>query len=394
MTRERARRAARAGEHLVGPVRSSRTELPDAPNVLVIETGLKGELLVITPALRAIRTAYPGARITVAVTPGSAPVLVGNPNVDRLLALSKRERAGFFGLLRVASWIRAKRFDVAFVLHTSFRSALAAAMGAVPVRAGLSSEGRGFLLTHRTPRDRAAYEVDEHLKVLDLLDVPSAGRELELHLTEEERDAGRSLLAGGADEGPLVVLHPGASREIRRWPAERFAELGAMLSSQEGAAVVFAFGPRERALAERVERWSADEGLPKPVTVFPETVRILGAVFERALVVVTNNTGPMHVAAAVGVPGVFIHGPTPVARWQPPGGGFAAVFARGAPCRPCDSPTCRADSLVCMESVTVEEVYAAVRGLLGGSDAGGGPPGHSVSACCESRDSVKPGGSE
>jgi len=370
----------------VSRARSTAIELPDAPNVLVIETGLVGELLVITPALRAIRTAYPAARITVAVTPGSAPVLVGNPNVDRLLALSKRERGGFLGLLRLASWIRAKRFDVALVLHTSFRSALAAAIGAVPVRAGLSSEGRGFLLTHKTPRDRAAYEVDEHLKVLGLLGVPSAGRELELHLTEEERDAARSLLPGGADESPLVVLHPGASREIRRWPAERFAELGARLSSRAGAAVVFAFGPRERPLAERVELWFERERLPKPSTVFPESVRILGAVFERADAVVTNNTGPMHVAAAVGTRGVFIHGPTPVARWHPPGERFAAVFARGAPCRPCDSPSCRMDSLVCMESVAVDEVYAAVLELLReagaaqaaprGSTSGAEPRGH------------------
>jgi heptosyltransferase-2 len=370
----------------VGRARSIAIELPDAPNVLVIETGLVGELLVITPALRAIRTAYPAARITVAVTPGSAPVLVGNPNVDRLLALSKRERGGFLGLLRLASWIRAKRFDVALVLHTSFRSALAAAIGAVPVRAGLSSEGRGFLLTHKTPRDRAAYEVDEHLKVLELLGVPSAGRELELHLTEEERDAARSLLPGGADESPLVVLHPGASREIRRWPAERFAELGARLSSRAGAAVVFAFGPRERPLAERVELWFERERLSMPSTVFPENVRILGAVFERADAVVTNNTGPMHVAAAVGTGGVFIHGPTPVARWHPPGERFAAVFARGAPCRPCDSPSCRMDSLVCMESVAVDEVYAAVLELLGeagaaeaaprGSTWGAEPRGH------------------
>ncbi len=344
--------------------RADSEELPEAPRILVLETGLVGELLVITPALRAIRKARPSADVTVVATPGSAPVLVGNPNVDRLLPLAGRERRGFFGLMRLASWIRAKRFDVAFVFHTSFRSALAAAMGAVPVRAGLSCEGRGFLLTHRTARDRSAYEVDEHLGVLRLLGIPADGRELELHLTAEEREEARRLLPERDDGRPVVGLHPGASREIRRWPAERFAELGAELGSLADAAVFYTFGPREHALAAIVRDRYAADGLPEPVTTFPRNLRVLGGLFAEADAVVTNNTGPMHIAAAVGVPGVFIHGPTPVARWQPPGDRYVPIMGGGVECRPRDSPRCRKDSLECMDAVTVAQVLEAVVGLF------------------------------
>lgn len=344
--------------------------LPSAPNVLAVETGLIGELLVVTPALRALRKAYPEARVTALVSPGSAPVLVGNPAVNRMLPIAKERRAGAVGLFGLAAWFRSQHFDAALVFHTSFRSALTSALARVPVRAGLSSEGRGFLLTHKARRDRGAYEVDEHLKVLGLLGVPGDGRALELRLLAEEREEAARVLGDGTEGRRLVGLHPGAGREIRRWPVERFAELGARLR-ESGAEPVFAFGPREDALAEAVHAWWRAHGLPEPRAVRPRTLRVLGALFERMDAVVTNNTGPMHVAAAVGTPGVFIHGPTPVARWQPPGDRWAAVFADDVPCRPCDSPRCRMDRLLCMEGVTVDRLQATVEGILGAGRAGG-----------------------
>jgi ADP-heptose:LPS heptosyltransferase len=381
-----------------------RELVPDAPSILVIETGLLGELLVITPALRALKARWPDSTVTVLTSPGSAPVLVGNPNVDRLLPLSKRERAGFLGLMRLASWIRAKRFDAALVFHTSFRSALVAFLGAVPVRAGLSCEGRGFLLTHKLPRNRSAYEVDEHLGVVGLLGVEPRGRQLELHLTDEERAEAESLLrdveglaagpsglatssteletassglsvssSGSAARGgqrALVCLHPGASRAIRRWPAERFAELGARLASLPGVAVAYAFGPKERDVCEAVARWYEDARLDGPTMLHPRSARVLGAVFECSAAVVTNNTGPMHVAAAVGAPGVFIHGPTPVGRWQPPGDDHVPVFADSVPCRPCDTWQCAQDSLLCMEAVDVDRVFEEISRLLGAGSEG------------------------
>ena len=337
--------------------------LPESPEILVMETGLLGELLVITPALRAVKRTWPDSRVTVIVSPGSAPVLVGNPNVDRLLPLSRSERSGFLGVMRISSWIRAKRFDAALVLHTSFRSALSAFLGAVPVRAGLSCEGRGFLLTHKVPRDRSAYEADEHLRVVSLLGVEAAGRELELHLSDDERGEAAELLSD-VGERPFVCLHPGASREIRRWPVERFAELGAELGRSNCVDVVYAFGPKEEDLAAAVRSWYEDNGAGAPLVCLPRTVRVLGAVFERAAACVTNDTGPMHVAAAVGTPGVFIHGPTPVDRWHPPGDRYVPLFAEDVPCRPCDSPTCAAESLLCMEALSVARVLDAVRGVL------------------------------
>jgi ADP-heptose:LPS heptosyltransferase len=335
--------------------------LPDAPKLLAIETGLIGELLVITPALRAVKKARPESHVTVMVRPGSAPVLIGNPHVDRLLAPSKKERGGVGGVLRLSAWIRSQRFDAALVFHTSFRSALTAALGAVPVRAGLSSEGRGFALTHRASRDRSAYEVEEHLKVIGLLGIRPDGRELELHLSDEERQEALRLIGELGPRSKLVGLHPGASRRTRRWPAARFAELAARLSREHEITPVFFYGPGEQDLRVAVDDWWAGHDLRRPSSFLPRNIRMLGALFEKMDAVVTNNTGPMHIAAAVGVRGVFIHGPTPVARWQPPGERYTPLFAEDVECRPCDGPRCRVDRLACMEAVGVDEVLGAVR---------------------------------
>jgi len=219
-----------------------QVELPDSPRLLVMETGLIGELLMITPLLRAIGRAFPSADVTVMARPGSAPVLVGNPHVKKLLPLIKKERNGFLGVMRLASWVRSRDFDAVIVLHTSFRSALIALMGAAPVRAGLSSEGRGFILTHKRPRDLTAYQVDEHLAVLELLGVPSDGRQLDLFLTEKERRSARELLGDRAEHGRLVGLHPGAIDEIRRWPVRLFVELAGRLEREAGVTPVFFLG--------------------------------------------------------------------------------------------------------------------------------------------------------
>lgn len=344
--------------------RRKAIELPERPRILIMETGLIGELLAITPVLRAIGKRWPEAEVTVMVRPGSAPVLVGSPYVTKLLPLISKERKGFLGVMRLASWVRSRDFDAALVLHTSFRSALITLMGVVPVRAGLSCESRGFMLTHKKQRDRAAYEVDEHLAVAALLGIDDDGRSLDLFLTEGERRSGRTLINTLRPSGRLVGLHPGASRDIRRWPVRSFVELGARLADA-GVTPVYFFGPREEDLAGAVDLLFEDRGLVRPAMRRPGNIRMLGAAFELMDAVVTNNTGPMHVAAAVGTRGVFIHGPTPVGRWHPPGDDFVAIYGDGVACRPCDSPACARGRLLCMEAVSVESVFDAVMGLLG-----------------------------
>jgi heptosyltransferase-2 len=338
-------------------------EFPATARFLVIETGFVGDVLVTTPALRAIRRACPDCSITALIRPASGIVLVGNPNVSRLLPLGKEDRSGPMAVLRVASWIRAQRFDAAFIFRPSFRSALLPALGGVPVRAGLSSEGRGLFLTHRAPFVREESEVRKHLKVVGLVGIPPAGQELEMFLTEEEREEAARLLRA-APGRPLVAIHPGANWPVRRWPAERFAELGDRIVGECGAKVAYLAGPADTRTIAAVRRWYRSHGREEPTVLEPPNVRVLAAVFESADVAVTNDSGPLHIASAVGSQSVFIHGPTLVERAHLPDPRHTDLFAAGVPCRPCDSTTCDQGRLLCFEGVTVDMALEAVAARL------------------------------
>ncbi|MCK4680256.1 glycosyltransferase family 9 protein, partial [bacterium] len=180
----------------------------------------------------------------------------------------------------------------------------------------------------------------------------------------------------------------------RRWPIRLFVELAGRLEREAGVTPVFFFGPREEDLAHAVTELRAWEGAAPPALHAPGSIRVLAAAFELMDAVVTNNTGPMHMAAAVGAPGVFIHGPTPVARWHPPGERFIPVYADGLGCRPCDTSTCAQDRLLCMENVTVDRVFEAVCKLLdAGARTVGGARGDGTRGRREGRD-LSPGEQE
>lgn len=165
---------------------SRKNELPERPKVLVFATGSVRTVLAATPALRAVKEARPAADVTVMVSPPSARALVGNPHVDRLLVLSERERRGFFGLMRLASWIRAKAFDAALVFDTAFPNALAAAMAAVPLRAGFADRTPRLVLPLRVTR--GGDEIGGRLDVVRLLGVQPFGREPEVHVPPRDRN--------------------------------------------------------------------------------------------------------------------------------------------------------------------------------------------------------------
>ncbi|MBD3368447.1 MAG: hypothetical protein GF405_09805 [Candidatus Eisenbacteria bacterium] len=338
--------------------RTDVPEFPAKPRFLVMETGFVGDVLVVTPALRALRTAFPDAEMTALVRPKSGMVLIGTPNVTRLLPLPKEHRRGFFAVMGLASWVRGQRFDAAFVFRPSFRSALIPFLAGVPTRAGLSSEGRGLLLTHKAPFEPSMSEVTKHLTVAGLVGAEPAGDQLEMFLTDEERSDASELL-GDSPDRPVVVIHPGANWPIRRWYPERFAELGARLR-EEGVSVFYLAGPADAEVLAAIRDWYEREGIESPTVLEPPNVRVLAAVIEAADLAVTNNSGPLHLTSAVGTEGVFIHGPTPVERWHLQDPRHTDIAAADVDCRPCDSTSCLHDTFRCLDRISVDRVYEAV----------------------------------
>jgi heptosyltransferase-2 len=336
-------------------VPAPRALLVRAPNWL-------GDAVMATPTLAALRAGLPGSRITVLARPGVADVLAGHPAIDELMVDDHRgAHAGVGGRWRLASAIRDRGFDAALLLTNSFGSALLAALARVPVRVGYRTDGRGPLLTRALalPPKPLPHMTRYYLDLAAPWGVTGDPRAVSLVVTRAERDAAEHRLAewGLGPENRVVGVNPGAAYgSAKRWPAERFAAVAARLVG-EGAAVVVLGGASERELGEVVV---AGLGRRAVNAAGLTSVREAMAVMACCRHLVTNDSGPMHLAAALGVPVTAVFGPT-IPGATSPVGERVAIVQRPVDCAPCRYRECPIDHR-CMTAVGVDEVYHAVVG--------------------------------
>jgi heptosyltransferase-2 len=301
--------------------------------ILVVKLASLGDLLTATPALRALRTSFPRAHLAVLATPSSAPALRGLDSLDEVLLFDKvafdQPRDAVRGLpraLRFACGLRAGGWDALVLLHhltTPFGvakyAALARASGA-PVRAGLDN-GRGrWFLTHRAV-DRGfgwRHEADYWLDVVETLGARRPARpRLELAIApDDETWAAARWDEMAPGQAALLVPGSGAFSLARRWTPERFIEVGRALHAEDGLTPIVLSGlaADEQELAWRVGAGIGSEARVAPPAPSPQA---LSALIRRCRLVVANDGGPVHVAAAVGTPVVAIFGPTNHRAWGP-----------------------------------------------------------------------------
>jgi len=304
--------------------------------LLVVMPNWVGDAVMATPAARQLRELLPGAFIGGLVRPGIEEVLAGSALFDELHSLRS---SGVMGPKRVASKLRPRRYDTALLLTNSFSTALLARIAGIPRRVGYDRDGRGFLLTDRLrplrrgevpPFNRSATDpgawapvpaceyygrLASHLLVRAGLR-PGALGPLELSVTESQRlDAMDLLVRGGVSESEmasrrLLLLNPGGNDPAKRWPAERFAALAEHLWSRYGLRPLVSGSPGEAslvtALCELIDRDAGPVNLPS----LGVTLGALKGVVGTSCLMVTNDTGPRHIAAALGVPVVTLFGPT------------------------------------------------------------------------------------
>lgn len=357
--------------------------------ILVVKLADLGDLLTATPALRALRLTFPAARIDALVTPGSASVLSGSDAVDQLIPFDKfvfdrpaRALPALPRALALAARLRANRYDALVLLHhlttlygTAKYAALALASRA-PLRVGLDN-GRGLFLTHRVPDAGfgARHEVEYWLAVVGALGAAHPSPRLEIAVpAAAEASAARRWDALGLGNAPVAVVHPGsgAFSLARRWPAERYTALVRHLVSRLGLKVAVLAGPAagERALAEGIVR-----AVDSPAVLLLDDVptpQELAAVLRRAALFIGNDSGVMHLAAAVETPVVAIFGPSNHRAWgpYPPDAPRNVVVREPLACSPCihrghafGTPAgCPART--CLDLIEVETVFQAVEQLL------------------------------
>ncbi|MBI3321473.1 MAG: lipopolysaccharide heptosyltransferase II [Candidatus Omnitrophica bacterium] len=356
--------------------------------ILVVLPNWFGETLFVTPFLKALRERHPEAWIATLGWPQCREILLQNPHVNALLEYDERGRhRSVWGKRRLIASLRAEAFDAAFMLRKSLSRSLLLNLAGIPKRIGFANSKSGWLLTHRVPAappstaealkragrtqqpgesiaQHSRHKAATYLPLLAAVSRPATLTAYEYFVSEEERAEARARLSTPhcATGGPLIVLHPGANWFHKRWSAQRFAQLGDRLAGAHHAQVMITGGPADLALAGAVNK-----GMRQPATVMAgqTTLRQLGALLEQARLVVSNDTGVLHMAAALRRPVVALYGPTAPALTGPLGDPTRTIVVHHPDCCPeipCFRP--HRPPHVGMEAITVEEAYGAAATLL------------------------------
>jgi len=335
-------------------------------NILIVNVNWIGDVLFTTPFIRAVREAHPDSYIACLLHPRCSEILTANPRIDEVIIYDEEyEHRNIFGKLRLIRELRKRRFDTAFILHRSFTKALIAYLAGIKERIGYPTKKRSVLLTKSVEEPEAGtHKVEYFLNVARAAGIPVGDNSYEFFVTDTDRDFAANLLHKSAlgDEEALVILCPGGNWDPKRWPKERFALLANALIEKYRAKIMIAGSNKDIRLGEDIEKMMKN----KPIIVCGKTtIKELGALFERASLVVANDTGPMHIAVAMKAPVIALFGPTSPAVTGPYGSGNYKVIFKNedVSCEvPCYDVKCKDNR--CMAAIKVEDVLAAADGML------------------------------
>lgn len=382
---------------------------PSPPlRLLIVLPSWVGDAVMATPALRLIRDAYRGAFIGALCRPGINDLLAGSGLVDEFHV----ERvSGVMGPKFVAAKVRPRRYDTCLLLTNSFSTALTVRIAGIPRRVGYDRDARGLLLTHPlavpkkgafgkalipalTYYHRAAEALlfsfpggggrageglvavskapDTSLATLDL--PPDSF--MELDTTPAEDTAADGVLAkalSGGTAGPFALLNPGGNNEAKRWPMDRFAAVGEFLAQSHGMTVLINGSPGEAPLCKAIAEQIRARSSGALCGVLPDagiTLGALKAIVKRSRIMVTNDTGPRHIAAAFGVPLVSLFGPTDH-RWTliPTRAGAPEEVVLADPTLPADQLANDHPERCRIERIELERVVGACGRVLGASES-------------------------
>jgi heptosyltransferase II len=334
--------------------------------ILIRGTNWIGDVVMTLPAVAAIRKTWPCAKISVLAKPWVSEVYRLSPDVDEIIVFQEPGRhAGIIGKWRLACELRQCRFDCAILLQNAIEAAIIAELAGIPLRAGYNSDGRGLLLTHsvrRTKEVRQFHQIDYYIEMVRALGCKTAGHDVRLRPGRDYDDlAGTLFTRFGIAENRLVIgIAPGAAYgPAKKWFPERFAAVSDHMNGEFGAQTVLfgSAGDRESTAAVRV---SARHPLIDiaGATNLQEAIALIA----RCSLFISNDSGLMHVAGALGVPTIALFGSTNPTTTSPVGE-RSVVIHHDVDCSPCLKPVCPTD-FRCMEMIGVEEVCTAGRRLL------------------------------
>lgn len=330
-----------------------------AERILVIQFRQIGDVLLSTPVLRALRSAYPQSHIAFLVEPSPARVLQDNPLLDEVII--RPRHATWRQQWQLLRYIRRQRFDLVIDLIGNPRSAVLTRLSGSRHRLAFTRFPRSLLYTmlvaHHHPVPE--YTVAKRLRLLEPLGIRATDVTPLLPYTQREQDTVAAFLRAHTitPRDFLVCIDPTHHVPTRQWPGAHFSALVDLLSARLGARVLLLWGPGEEAQVQAI----ATAARSHPVLIPAWDLQTLAALLAQADFFIGCNSAPLHVAVSQGTPTLSIMGSTYSVNWIPPEPRHRAVLA-GLPCQPCEKNVCGPPlNIACLRTLTVETVFAAVQ---------------------------------
>ena len=346
--------------------------LPNIPlntirRILLIRLRFIGDVVLTTPLIRAIRNQFPKAELVYLAEDGPAAILQDQPELDAVIPF-ERERLGKTPVItrlmehaRFFRMLRRKQFDLVIDLFGNPRSALLTAVTGARYRVGFDVRGRGMAYNVKIRRTGSIRVTDAYLDAWRTLGFPVVDDRTSLVIGESSRNWAMNWMETQdlAGHWPLVGLNPGASWPAKRWRPERFAALADALITRTGAKIVLIQGPNQETFVEATRSAMTGRATVAPLTSLPH----LAALIQNCAVFVSNDSGPMHIAAAVGTPTIGLFGPSKPEIWFPylPEQGHAGLRPEVPDC--CGRDVCLR-ATPCMDELSVSRVCEAVERAL------------------------------
>ncbi len=338
--------------------------------ILVIRTDRLGDVVLTTPVLKALRDNYPQSHIAIMVSPHTKELVEDNPCIDEVIVYDKDVKdKGWVGLLKFVIGLKKKRFDLAIVLHTKRRINLITFLADIPKRIGYYNRKFGFLLTDRIKDNRhlgLKHEIDYCLDILEKLGLEIKDRKPSIALKKESLQRIDSLLKEQniTRHDKIAGLHPGASCISKRWLKDRFVVLANRLVENYGFKLLLvAYGKEDVAIADEIAK-----NIRYPVVNLAGKLNLsqLAAALRHCAIFISNDSGPVHIASAVGTPVVSIFGRNQAGlsplRWGPVGKQDKYLH-KEVGCSVCLAHKCKI-SFDCLKAITVDDVLKVVDDIL------------------------------
>ena len=341
-------------------------EASESLRIVVMKLSATGDVVLITPSLRALRERFQQAHITVVVGRENSELLNRCPYVDELVPFDRKKDGTLPGLLKLGKRLRLAQADLVVDFQNNRLSHWLGWLSGAPQRYGYAGRKWSWLLTHSVAEPpKAMPPVPHQFRLLQLLGIEAAAEELELWPGPGDEARVEALLkeAWVADNQPLVAVHPGSRWASKRWPTEKYVELIDRLATLSKARVILTGSQSERPLCEQIHRAAKS----KPFVAAGRTsLNDLVALLRRCRVLVGGDSAPLHMAAATGTPVVALFGSTDPERHAPPAA-QKKILRTQLSCSPCYKAVCprgRAGHMECMKRIEVEDVLSAVGSFL------------------------------